>query len=105
MPVLLDWNGETGTKAHVDDAAGVLAVQSVQDCSEVIRRCAEERAEDKLRGHRKTGAFHCVAEIPAALVDALRGRGLDIMNDREALKKVLNDPSFAAFRASNGKAL
>lgn len=105
MPILLDWNGEQGTKAHADEAAGVLAVQDVQDCEALLQQCADERASDVLRGHRKTGAFHCVAEFPVVLVDKLRGMGLDIMNDRDALKKVLNDPEFAAFRTSMGKAL
>lgn len=105
MPILLDWNGETGTRAHVDEADGILAIQEIQDCTDVLQKCADERASDVLRGHRKPGSFHCVAEFPLVLVDKLRGMGLDIMNDRDALKRVLNDPEFAAFRTSLGKTL
>lgn len=78
-------------------------IQSVQECSDVLESCKEERAQDMLRGHRKTDSFHCVAELPMVLVEALRAQGIDIMNDTDALKMVLNSPEFKAFRTSGGR--
>lgn len=92
---------EAQTIIKVDD--DFTYIQDVQECSDVIQDCAYDRSNDIFRNFRKTDTFHEVAEIPMVLVDALKGMGMDIMNDEEALRKVLNDPEFKAFRTSLGR--
>lgn len=97
------FENEIVTNIDTDAASGNLVLQSMQDCDALIDKCKAERLSDKLRGHRKTGSLHCVAELPLVLVETLKAQGLDILHDRAALKKVLNDPEFSAFRTSNGR--
>lgn len=94
-------SGDIVTKATVDGDR--VFMQDMQDCGDLLAKCAEERAQDVLRGHRKTETFRCVAELPLVLVQELKSRGMDILADKEALKRVLNDPAFAAFRTSVGR--
>lgn len=100
--VIYDKNGEIVTR-YETDLDGNFMVQSFQDCDELIKRCAHERAQDTLRGHRKTGTFHCVAELPVVLVEKLKAQGIDIINDTFARHRVLNSREFAVFRCSNGR--
>ena len=103
--IVLDSHGSVASTAMHDAATGDMFLQDVQECEEVMRRCAAERAADAMRGNRKTPYMgqRCLAEIPVVLVDKLRGMGMDIMNDKEALRRFLNDPQWAAFRCSSGK--
>ena len=103
--VILDRHGGVASMARRDPASGDMLLQDAQDCDAVLERCAAERAADALRGHRKSGfmGLRCIAELPVVLVDALREQGLDIMQDKEALRRVLNDPQWAAFRCSQGR--
>lgn len=94
-------NGDVVTRVMTNGETTFL--QDMQDCDELIAKCAEERAQDVLRGHRKVEPFRCVMEVPVVLVEALKAQGLDIINDRDALKRVANDPAFAAFRTSAGR--
>lgn len=74
-----------------------------QNCDDLLARCKAARIEDKLRGFRRPGVFRCVAELPLALVELLQEQGMDILRDKEALRRVLNDPAFKAFRTTEGK--
>ncbi len=103
--VILDRRGTVTSYARHDRATGTMFLQDVQDCGEVMRRCAAERAEDRLRRFRKTADMGqcCLAEIPLVLVDALKAQGLDILGNRDDLRRFLNDPQWAAFRCSTGR--
>ncbi len=94
---------EVVTRIGTDAVNGAFYVQSVQDCTDLLGKCRDERAVDVLRNYRKAKAFRCLAELPAALVEDLKAQGMDICTDREALRRVLNDPAFAAFRCSTGR--
>lgn len=102
--VILDQYGSIVTRATLD-GNDVMFIQDSQECADVLESCKQERATDVLRGFRKTGYMgqRCLAEFPLVLVDALKAQGMDIINDRDALRKVLNDPEFAGFRCSTGK--
>lgn len=101
----IDVHSGVQTRAKLDPATGDMYVFDIQECSDVIRRCTAERLQDKLRGHRKIPfmGHQCVAEIPVVLVDALKAKGMDVLNDKEALRRFLNDPEWRAFRCSEGR--
>ncbi len=80
-----------------------VSLEVFQDCGDLIERCAAARNADILRGYQKPRTFRLVAELPVALVEVLAVRGVDVIGDREARRKVLNDPAFRAFRTTNGK--
>ena len=83
---------------------GLLVSRGIyQDCGELARRCTAARNADSLQGHRKPRAFRLVAEIPVALAEVLKAQGIDIMNDKKALRQVLNDPAFRVFRTTTGR--
>lgn len=105
MSDIIGINGNIVSTIDVQDTVkGIEATVSItQECQDVIDRCTLARNADKLRGHRKTGTYHCVAEIPMALITLLKSQGIDLLEDREAMKKFLNDPAFKAFRTSEGK--
>ena len=94
-------DGEVETHVTVD--GDTTFIQDIQDCTNLIDRCRETKALDVLRGHRKAETFRLVAELPVVLVEALKAQGIDIMTDNDALKRVLNDPAFAAFRTTEGR--
>ena len=80
----------------------VVAVS--QDVTGVLEHCKANRdGNDRLRGFRKPEEMYHVASIPLALVEILRGQGMDILNDEVALFRFLNDPTYAGFRASTGR--
>lgn len=74
-----------------------------QDCGGLIERCTAARNADTLRGHQKPRPFRLVAELPVALVEVLKSQGVDVLADKEALRNVLNDPAFRAFRTTEGR--
>ena len=80
-----------------------LSFGVIQDCDDLIRRCTAARNADTLRGHAKPRAFRLVAELPLALVEVLAARGIDILNNKKELRKLLNDPAFRAFRTTQGR--
>jgi hypothetical protein len=80
----------------------VIAVE--QDVTAILRDCAESRAEnDRFRGFRKPESFRHVASIPLAAIEIAKAAGMDVLNDPDAMRKFLNDPGNAAFRASSGR--
>ena len=94
-----DQTGEVVETLHLEPDRAVITVS--QEVDEILERCAAMRAEQPAFG--KPPTFRQVAEFPAALAPILAAQGLDIINDPEALRKVLNDPEFAAFRTTTGR--
>ena len=94
-------SGEVVTNGQVD--GGTVFLRDEQCVDELLSKCADERAQDGLRGHRKTAPFRCIMELPMVLVESLKAQGMDIIADKAALRRVVNDPAFAAFRTSAGK--
>jgi hypothetical protein len=90
-----------GVVEHLHDG-NVITVS--QEVDAVIKHCQAQRAvNDRLRGFRKPKTYQQVAEIPLALVEVLKAQGIDVLNDPEAMRRVLNDSAFAAFRTCGGK--
>jgi hypothetical protein len=76
----------------------------VQEVGAVMHECADLRAEnDRFRGFRKPEEFRHVASIPFAAVEIAKGQGMDILHDPDAMRRWLNDPANAAFRAGTGR--
>ncbi len=102
---IFDVNGNILSRVDVENGAGGSKIHLTveQNCDDLISRCTAARSLDKLRGHRKTSAFRCVAELPVALVEVFRSQGVDLLTDDDALRKVLNDPAFRAFRTTEGR--
>ena len=75
-----------------------------QDVAAILEECAALRAEnDRFRGFRKPEEFRHVASVPLAAVEIAGAAGLDILHDPDALRRWLNDPANAAFRAGTGR--
>ena len=72
-----------------------------QDVTEIMRMNAFERNGDKFKGFRKAPTFRKVASIPSTVIDLAKSQGVDLLNDMEALKIFLNDPSNRAWRTTN----
>ena len=105
MSEIIDVNGNIVSRLDVvPETKGFTVAHLVeQECQDVIDRCTLARNADKLRGHRKPETYRCVAEIPLALVSLLKAQGIDIMQDPAAMRRLLNDPAFKAFRTTEGK--
>ena len=84
---------------HLGADQSVITVS--EEVDDVMALAAALRAAQPR--HVQPPTFRQVAEFPVALVEILRAKGLDILNDPAAMKKVLNDPEFAAFRTTAGR--
>ena len=97
---LNDQNSGMVETLHLGPDRSVVTVN--QEVDDVLARCAAMRAAQP--AFSKPPTFRQVAEVPVALVRILAARGMDIINDPQAMKKFLNDPEFAAFRTTTGRA-
>jgi hypothetical protein len=95
----IDDTGDVAETLHLGPDRSVITVS--QEAGEIMERCAALRAAQP--AFSRPRVFRQVAEYPVALVALLAAQGLDIVNDPEARKKVLNAPEFAAFRTTSGK--
>lgn len=87
-----------GVADFVDDEGNI---SRMQDVTEIVRLNRAEQVEaDRFRGFRIAPTFRKVASIPVAVVDIAKSQGLDILNDRDAMRHFLNHPDNRAFRTT-----
>ena len=80
------------------------AIGIEQDVTDILELCRLNRTEnDRFRGFRKIPEFQHVASIPLALVEIVKAKGMDILNDEEAMRAFLNNPENDVFRTSGGR--
>ena len=82
---------------HYDDSEKAFYIETQQDTEGLIEQNKRE-SNDASSGW--TGDWHKVASIPLSIFVRLQKEG--IVNDQEAMKKWLNDPSNAYFRTKHG---
>ena len=80
-----------------DDSDKSFTIQTQQETEELIEQNKRE-SNDASSGW--TGDWHKVASIPLSIFVRLQKEG--IVNDQEAMKKWLNDPSNSFFRTKHG---
>jgi hypothetical protein len=95
----LDQGGGVAETLHLGPDRSVITVS--QEAGEIMERCAALKAAQP--AFSRPRVFRQVAEYPVALAALLAAQGLDIINDPEAMRKVLNDPALSAFRTTAGK--
>ena len=83
---------------HWDDAEDAFYIQTQQETEDLIDQNKRE-ANDTSNGW--SGDWHKVASIPLTIFMQLQKEG--IVDDQEAMKKWLNDPSNAYFRTKHGQ--
>jgi hypothetical protein len=89
------------TKYHYDESNDRLFIERIQDTNQIvdINKKAANSAQTNWRGD-----LHHVASIPLVLIEKYKNEfGIDLMNDKEALKRFLNDPDNKFLRTKPGK--
>lgn len=91
------------TRFYYDDADDKATIATYQD----IEPCLEQNQRDRNASsthfdrHR---AMHHAARIPLVIIEKYRAeKGIDLMNDPDAMRKFLNDPDNKIFRTRGGK--
>jgi hypothetical protein len=90
-------------KAHWDQIDEKLIIESTQDTAPILESNKFERNEFDTKfnsGQKYNRGFTKVASIPNIVIDKLMREG--IWNDKDAMKKWLNDPDNKAFRTGGG---
>lgn len=76
-------------------------ISRMQDVTEIVRlNRALQTEADRFKGFRIAPTFRKVASIPVAVIDIAKAQGLDILNDKDAMRRFLNDPQNRAFRTT-----
>lgn len=75
-------------------------ISRMQDVTEIVRMNQAQQLEDRFKGFRIAPTFRKVASIPVAVIDIAKAQGLDILNDRDAMRYFLNHPDNRAFRTT-----
>ena len=94
---------EITTRYKWDPAEEVLHIIQHQDVEPILDLNKKEYASHRRGERRKSETMNLVARIPVNVVDIYRQRGIDLLNDRKALRKFLNDPDNRYFRTRPGK--
>jgi hypothetical protein len=91
---------EVLTNFHYDELDDKLTIERVQDVEPYIER------NKRLANHAPAnwrGEFHHVASIPLVVIEKVKKEtGMDLLKDREAMKRFLNDPDNKYFRTKLG---
>ena len=84
----------------VDTITGDGTLAIAQDVTAIIE--ANKRAQNAVQhcGFRKPETFRQVADIPVAVIQLALAQGVDLMHDKDALRRFLNDPDNRAFRTT-----
>lgn len=105
MPILVDYDADSGLETWVEVADGKLSVRTQQDVSPVLERNkALQNDDDYKRQGIKQGFFHA-ATIPMEVVHKWMAEGINIFdkNATAAVKRKLNDPEYAHLRTGLGR--
>jgi len=95
--------GIVKTDWYVDEMNGKVGVNRVQDVEHIVEFNKILRNEESLNPHksRKGETFRKVASIPLVVVEDLMRKG--IWDDKNAMKKWLNDSDNRGFRIWPGR--
>jgi hypothetical protein len=89
------------TRAHYDESSDKLIIERIQDVEPILE--SNKRAMNNACAGWK-GEFHRVASIPLVIIEKYKNeKGIDLMNDKEALNSFLNDRDNRCFRTKPGK--
>lgn len=92
---------DIGTRLHVDN--GALVVERFQDCIPI----AEHAKTLNREGYHGSSDFKHAATIPNLIIERYCNDHnilfSEFMQNKEHLKRVLNDPSLSAFRIWQGR--
>jgi hypothetical protein len=89
------------TRAHYEEDGDKLIVERVQDVEPILND--NKRALNNASSSWK-GEFHHVASIPLVIIEKYKNeKGIDLLKDKAALKKFLNDPDNKFFRTKPGR--
>lgn len=89
------------TRVHYDEQDDRLIIERTQDVEPILEK--NKRLLNESNTTWKDD-FHHVASIPLVIIEKYKNeRGIDLMNDKEALKCFLNDPDNKFFRTKPGR--
>lgn len=95
---------DAGILTHVIHGNSQVLVQDSQECGDILERCAASRnEEDRFIWNRRAVPFRPVMEIPLAIINDYKRRGIDLMSDQTALRIFINDPANKKLRLSTGR--
>lgn len=89
------------TKYHYIPETDSVVVERMQDCEAII----EANKEMETYAPRNWSKdLHLVAQIPLVIIEKYKNeKGIDLLRDREALRKFLNDPDNKFMRTKAGR--
>ncbi len=89
------------TKFHYDEQADRLYVERIQDVEPILNRNKALRNEASTNWQ---GDFHHVASIPLVIIEKVKNEtGVDLLKDKAAMKRFLNDPDNKFLRTKPGR--
>lgn len=92
----------TGINYKYSEEDGRSYIQSVQDITPILD--ANKRALADNKNARFSRPMNKVASIPLIVIEKWwNEKGIDLMNDHDAMRQFLNDPDNRAFRTMGGK--
>jgi hypothetical protein len=98
-PLLID--EPVQTRVHYEEDGDRLIIQRIQDV-EPILEANKAKANDARTDWK--GEFHHVASIPLVIIEKYKNeKGIDLMKDKAAMKRFLNDPDNKFLRVKPGK--
>lgn len=90
-----------GTRYHFHDDK--MVVQRTQDCMPIVERCQTQQAE----GITGSGEMKLAASIPFVILEKYcNDHSLlfsEVMQNKEHMRRILNDPDLALFRIWKGR--
>jgi hypothetical protein len=89
------------TTVHYDEMEDQLIIKRSQDLEPILE--SNKRSLNDSPTNWK-GEFHHVAAIPLVIIEKYKNeKGIDLMKDKAAMKRFLNDPDNKFFRTKPGK--
>jgi hypothetical protein len=88
------------TRVHYEEQGDKLIIERIQDVEPILTD--NKKALNNAATNWK-GEFHHVASIPLVIIEKYKNEhGIDLMKDKAAMKKFLNDPDHKYFRTKPG---
>jgi len=86
-----------------NDGQGTLSIQTLQDCTPIAELCKTQQRE----GVTGTSEMKLAARIPDVMVTAYCNNNnitfSEFINNREHVRRIVNDPAMAHFRVWQGR--
>ncbi len=89
------------TRVHYEESGDKLIIERTQDVEPILD--TNKRIANDAPTNWK-GEFHHVASIPLILIEKYKNeKGIDLMKDKAAMKRFLNDPDNKFIRTKPGR--